>query len=257
MDNQETRQAESFALQQARRAATPRRLTFEDDDAVQPATDNTTVAHQPNRTLSSLSQRHTRVADRPIARPTRPNLPTLPLRSVPVFHCVPCSLTCAGLRLWDQHAATEAHFVRTERRGQGFHFAGERLKKSSARRPLFSECCGQNKLSFPLLPDPPEPLKQLLTGQDTRATRFRRHIRAYNNALCLASVGANWVSRGPGRSTFNPTMTLQGRIYHYMGPLRAAETRSPAFLSVYIHDTVCDCGVRPRSCPASLFVFYD
>ncbi|CDF38180.1 ATP dependant DNA helicase PIF1 [Chondrus crispus] len=45
------------------------------------------------------------------------------------------------------------------------------------------------------------------------------------------------VSRGPGSSNFNPTMTMQGEIYHYMGPMMPSEGRVPSYGPVYIHDT--------------------
>ena len=53
----------------------------------------------------------------------------------------------------------------------------------------------------------------------------------------MASVVAKWVKRGPGASNFNPTMTIQGEMYHYMGPMMPAEGRAPSYASVYIHDT--------------------
>ena len=53
----------------------------------------------------------------------------------------------------------------------------------------------------------------------------------------MASVTANWVARGPGSSNFNPTMTVQGRLYHWIEALVRPEYLQPSFLSVYIHDT--------------------
>ncbi|CDF38639.1 unnamed protein product [Chondrus crispus] len=53
----------------------------------------------------------------------------------------------------------------------------------------------------------------------------------------MASVVAKWVNRGPGPSNFNPTMTMQGGMYHYMGPMMPSEGRAPSYASVYIHDT--------------------
>ncbi|CDF38382.1 ATP dependant DNA Helicase PIF1 [Chondrus crispus] len=53
----------------------------------------------------------------------------------------------------------------------------------------------------------------------------------------MASVVAKWVSRGPGTSNFNPTMTMQREMYHYMGPMMPSEGRAPFYASVYIHDS--------------------
>ncbi len=52
----------------------------------------------------------------------------------------------------------------------------------------------------------------------------------------MASVHANWVSRGEGQAWFDPTVTLQGRIHYFLGALQPGPGRKPAFLSVYIHD---------------------
>ena len=76
-----------------------------------------------------------------------------------------------------------------------------------------------------------------MTGQHREAKLFRKLIRGYNNALSMASVTANWVARGPGSSNFNPTMTVQGRVYHWIGALVPPQHLQPSFLSVYIHDT--------------------
>ena len=53
----------------------------------------------------------------------------------------------------------------------------------------------------------------------------------------MGSVTANWVRMGPGTSNFNPTMTVQGMIYHHIGALLPPEGVGPAFLSVYMYDT--------------------
>ncbi len=63
----------------------------------------------------------------------------------------------------------------------------------------------------------------------------------------MASVHANWVSRGEGQSNFNPTVTLQGRIHHFLGAFQPALGRKLAFLSVYIHDTDFDVQSELRS----------
>ncbi len=45
------------------------------------------------------------------------------------------------------------------------------------------------------------------------------------------------MNKGEGQSNFTLTVTIQGRIYHFIGDLQPAPGRRPAFLSVYIHDT--------------------
>lgn len=48
---------------------------------------------------------------------------------------------------------------------------------------------------------------------------FGQNIREYNKALPVGVVATNWVNRGPGTSPFNPTINLQGQIFHYIGAL--------------------------------------
>ncbi|CDF36188.1 ATP dependant DNA helicase PIF1 [Chondrus crispus] len=129
---------------------------------------------------------------------------------------------------------------------KALHFVQERLLSSSAAGPMFSTCCEKGKLSLPLLTDPPALLRSLLIDDTQRSRRFRKNIRAYNAALSMASVVAKWVNRGPGSSNFNPTMTMQGEMYHYMGPMMPSEGRVPSYASVYIHDTAYATQMRTR-----------
>ncbi len=69
---------------------------------------------------------------------------------------------------------------------------------------------------------------------------FQSQSVRYNNALRMGSVHANLEQRGEGNSSFNPTVTVQGRIHHYIGGLQPSPGRSPAFLAMYIFDTDLD-----------------
>ena len=53
----------------------------------------------------------------------------------------------------------------------------------------------------------------------------------------MASVRAQFVSRSPGPSKYNPTVTVHGRIYHEIWALEPATGMLPRFASLYIHDT--------------------
>ena len=53
---------------------------------------------------------------------------------------------------------------------------------------------------IPSFVDPPALLRELLTLNSGEARRFRKRIRMYNSALSMASVRAQFVSRGPGPS---------------------------------------------------------
>ena len=115
----------------------------------------------------------------------------------------------------------------------------ERISTSSRRKPKFGNCCANGKYKPPPLPQCPEPLNTLLQAQTAEGRHFRKNIRMYNNVLSMASVKAQWVRLGPGTSNFNPTMTVQGNMYHLIGAMVPPQGIEPAYLSVYIHDTDC------------------
>ena len=53
----------------------------------------------------------------------------------------------------------------------------------------------------------------------------------------MPSVHGTWVNREERSSRYSPTMTLQGRMYHFVSAMQFAPDRDPAFLSVYFYDT--------------------
>jgi len=73
-------------------------------------------------------------------------------------------------------------------RCQARFFLDERLSKSSCCRPKFSLCCGDRKVTMWPIPEPPEPLANLLASSATNCRQFRCDIRKYICALCLASL---------------------------------------------------------------------
>ena len=117
------------------------------------------------------------------------------------------------------------------------HFLDERLMMSTPSNPKFRNCCQKGKFKFPPLSEVPNVLRVLLTGLDTVSREFRKKIRFYNIVLSMASVNAQWVNRAPDNLEFNPTMTVQGRVYHYLGALIPPKRIKPSYASVYVHDT--------------------
>jgi len=53
------------------------------------------------------------------------------------------------------------------------------------------------------VPEPPEPLATLLTESSSRCRQFRRDVRKYNCALCLASLQANEITFSSGPSVYS------------------------------------------------------
>ena len=107
----------------------------------------------------------------------------------------------------------------------------------SAERPTI--CCRGRQVKLPILLDPPEPLKTLLTEQTRQGRHFRQNIRKYNSAFTMASLEANIdmrFTKGPmagGPHQFR----VSGNVYHRMGPLTPGENQPPRFAQVYILET--------------------
>ena len=103
-------------------------------------------------------------------------------------------------------------------------------------------CCLSGKIELPPLhPVPPE-LFQLLTVQDDIGKSFRDHIRNYNNALAMTSIGRKIdesvnngeeaVNDGVGPYVFK----LHGELSHKAGSLLPPDGESPVFAQLYVYD---------------------
>lgn len=62
----------------------------------------------------------------------------------------------------------------------------------------------------------------------------------------MVSVQANRESVLPGNSNWNPTVTVQGRMYHKIGGLITPGGLFPRYGSLYIHDTENSASNRSR-----------
>ena len=112
------------------------------------------------------------------------------------------------------------------------HWTSEKLANS----PKFGMCCYSGKIKIPKLDDPPPELLHLLTGQEDICKKFRDHIRNYNNALAMTSLGCNQdkeINRD-GRGPF--VFKVQGRLYHRIGSLLPQPDSSPVYAQLYIYD---------------------
>lgn len=119
---------------------------------------------------------------------------------------------------------------------KAYMWFGERLGKPSARKAVFSVCCGQGKVVLPLLKSPPKTLLALLYNDDDRRANFRDHIRSYNMMFSFTSLGGNInysINNGGGPYLFQ----LCGENFHNIGSILPCPGERPAFLQLYIHDT--------------------
>lgn len=92
-------------------------------------------------------------------------------------------------------------------------------------------CRSGGKVSLPLLGEPKEPLKTLLSNVTHEAKQFLSKIRKYNSFFKMTkSFGVDKVMRMPG---FSPTFTVQGQIYHQIESLFSEDDDQHKFLQVY------------------------
>lgn len=115
---------------------------------------------------------------------------------------------------------------------------GERLnKRTFGPNPVFSMCCHKGKVELPLLKTPPTPLLQLLYNRGELRDHYREFIRAYNMMFSFTSLGGKVnkaINNGNGPYLFQ----LCGENYHLIGDLLPGPNKNPAFLQLYIHDTM-------------------
>lgn len=53
----------------------------------------------------------------------------------------------------------------------------------------------------------------------------------------MSYVKAKWNNSGPGTSTYNPTLSIEGQLFHLLVPARQSSGIEPGFLEVYFHDS--------------------
>ena len=115
------------------------------------------------------------------------------------------------------------------------HWKSEKLVNSSQIHPKFGTCCLSGKIKIDKLHNPPPELLHLLSGEDAISKQFRDHIRSYNNALAMTSLGCNQVhavNQGHGPYVFK----VQGRVYHQSGSLIPRPGVTPIYAQLYIYD---------------------
>jgi hypothetical protein len=116
------------------------------------------------------------------------------------------------------------------------HWMSEKLSGSSRLHLKFGTCCFSGKVQIPRLHDPPPEILDFFRGQDDISKNFRNHIRNYNNALAMTSLGCQQdhsINRtGGGPNLFK----VQGSLYHQTGPLIPGEGMAPNYAQIYIYD---------------------
>ncbi|UYV76675.1 hypothetical protein LAZ67_14001698 [Cordylochernes scorpioides] len=91
-------------------------------------------------------------------------------------------------------------------------------------------CCSNGKVRLPLIDLPPEPLRSLLSGENSDSVNFLRNIRKYNSCFQMPSFGAENQTHSV---TFPTTFSIQGQVYHRIGSLMPSENQPSRFLQIY------------------------
>ncbi|KAM0870511.1 hypothetical protein ACQ4PT_039955 [Festuca glaucescens] len=115
----------------------------------------------------------------------------------------------------------------------------ERCKHDSTEKSVvYKGCCRGGKISLPVYPDWPHPLKELIRFDgDAVSDHFMHLIREYNAMFAFTSIGVHvddTVNVGNGPYVFK----ICGVVAHKIGSLLpSADRPTPKFAQMYIYDT--------------------
>eukprot|EP00117_Sycon_ciliatum_P001582 scpid19015/ scgid7183/ len=88
----------------------------------------------------------------------------------------------------------------------------------------------KNFVDLPDYAEPPQPLKNLLSGLSTQESKhFLQSIRKYNSAFQMTSFGAN----EQNMDGFMPTFKVKGQIYHRLGSILPPAGEEHKLLQTY------------------------
>ncbi|XP_023232369.1 uncharacterized protein LOC111632222 [Centruroides sculpturatus] len=90
-------------------------------------------------------------------------------------------------------------------------------------------CCARGKVVLPNIQEPPQPIKDLLSGSNPLSAHFLNNIRKYNTLFQMTSFGAKEIHEG----NFMPKFKVEGQVYHLIGSLLPPSDQSPQFLQIY------------------------
>ncbi|XP_077232577.1 uncharacterized protein LOC143869904 [Tasmannia lanceolata] len=114
----------------------------------------------------------------------------------------------------------------------------EERSSSAKQSPFvrFTMCCEDGKIQLLSLPEMPQYLKELHSGQyDTRYTCFKELIRAYNSMFSFTSMGGVVdYSVVDGRRPYS--FRISSSNYHQIGTLLPRPNCKPMFAQLYVYD---------------------
>ena len=110
-------------------------------------------------------------------------------------------------------------------------------KLSQSATITFNACCGNGNIKLPPLKNPPDLLKNLLTGNTHRHKHFHDNIRAYNSSLAFASLcltGQEFKFKHPGPYCYR----INGQLYHVLSQMQPEHGQQPTFSQMCIYMTM-------------------
>lgn len=120
---------------------------------------------------------------------------------------------------------------------QALHFPCKRTTSPKYDNYKFSSCFANASVAIIPRQELSSDIRRFLTEDSAKDRHPRQNLRSYNTVMSMGSVTASCVWQDPQSFTFNPTYTLHGRTYHYVGALSPPSSLYPAFLSAHIPET--------------------
>ncbi|KAG7159266.1 putative Helitron helicase-like domain-containing protein 3 [Homarus americanus] len=97
-------------------------------------------------------------------------------------------------------------------------------------------CCGNGKVTLDQFPPLPQLFEELFTGESQFSKHFLSRLREYNSLFAMTSFG----HKDASVQGWNPSVRIQGQIYHQLGSLMPPEDRRARYIQVYFLDTLED-----------------
>ncbi|KAJ7588450.1 hypothetical protein C8J56DRAFT_729729, partial [Mycena floridula] len=99
----------------------------------------------------------------------------------------------------------------------------------------FGTCCLQGQVKLPAFHDPPPVLRRLFTNNHEHSKVFKEHIRSFNSALAMTSVGVE-VDESVTHASGPYCFRIHGELSHRIAPLLPREGTPASYAQLYIHD---------------------
>ncbi|KAJ6557537.1 hypothetical protein B0H19DRAFT_946379, partial [Mycena capillaripes] len=126
------------------------------------------------------------------------------------------------------------------------HWLNERQPVSPAYNPTFGRCCYNGKVVLPFLQAVPDDLKVLYRGETDDSQHFLKHIRQYNAAFAMVSLGVK-VDRTVVQGQGPPVYRIHGELTHALGQLLPGESGNAKYAQIYFLDPTQAVEARNRN----------